>query len=66
MTKEEAFQIMRTSKTIQEWNENREIVMNKCTNKEWNDIYWQIDASGLVVEVLGKDDEETLRNNKNK
>jgi hypothetical protein len=55
MKKEQAIEIMRTSKTIEEWNENREIVMNKCTNKEWKTISVEIDAYGLVVEVLGRD-----------
>jgi hypothetical protein len=55
MTKEEAIEIMKTSTTINEWNDNRDKVMNQCTKSEWKAISVEIDAYGLVVEVLGRD-----------
>lgn len=61
MTKQEAVDIMKTSTNITEWNNNREVVKSKCTNEEWNEFYWEIDAIGLSVEVLGRDSEEYIR-----
>lgn len=61
MTKQEAVDIMKTSTNIAEWNNNREVVKSKCTNEEWNTLYWHIDALGLSVEVLEKDSEEYIR-----
>jgi hypothetical protein len=60
MTRDEAIAVMRTSTTIEEWNNNREVVKNACTNKQWNQYFTYIDAMGLAVEVLGKDDEDLL------
>lgn len=55
MTKESALQLMRTSKTVKEWNANRLTVQTKSTQAEWEELHRFIDAYGLIVEVLGKD-----------
>lgn len=55
MTKESALQLMRTSKTVQEWNANRLTVQTKSTQAEWEGLHRFIDAYGLIVEVLGRD-----------
>lgn len=56
MTKEQAIEIMKQSKTVAEWNENREEVRKQCTPQEWSKLYWEIDATGLIVSVLGRDE----------
>ena len=55
MTKESALQLMRTSKTVKEWNANRLTVQTKSTQEEWEGLHRFIDAYGLIVEVLGRD-----------
>lgn len=54
MEKSEAIELMKTSTTIEEWNENREIVKKECPEA----INW-IDTSGMVHETLKANRQET-------
>lgn len=55
MQKQQALDLMKSSKTVKEWNANRLIVQTKSTQQEWEELHRFIDAYGLIVEVLGKD-----------
>lgn len=55
MQKQQALDLMKSSKTVQEWNANRLTVQTKSTQQEWEELHRFIDAYGLIVEVLGKD-----------
>ena len=55
MTKESALQLMRTSKTVKEWNANRLVVQTRASQAGWEGLHRFIDAYGLIVEVLGPD-----------
>lgn len=48
---ENAVTMLRTAKTVEQWNTIRSQVKDTLTAKELN----KIDSSGLIVEVLGKD-----------
>jgi hypothetical protein len=61
MTHEQAVEIMRTSTTVEEWNSKRDEVRSKCSSEEWAKLSWKLDAMGLIVEVLGKDSEESTQ-----
>jgi hypothetical protein len=51
MTREEAVNLMKTSKNVAEWNSNREKV--KSSPNSSNNVAF-IDTSGLIVQVLPK------------
>lgn len=44
-------------KDVEEWNQTRETIKGMVTQEDWFENYVPvIDASGLIVEVLGKDE----------
>jgi hypothetical protein len=47
---EKAIELLKTAKNVTQWNELRESIKNTLTQSE----LCQIDSSGLIVEVLGK------------
>lgn len=55
MQKQQALDLMKSSKTVKEWNANRLKVQTQSTQSEWEELHKCIDAYGLIVEVLGKD-----------
>lgn len=56
MTIEQAIGLMKSSTSVEQWNENRHKVQNKVSQSQWEQLRSQIDAYGLIVQVLGKDD----------
>lgn len=52
MIVEDAIALMKTSKSVEDWNEKRDFAKATSTKKEWNKIYPQIDTWGLIVKVL--------------
>lgn len=50
MNYEKAIELLKTAKNVTQWNELRESIKNTLTQSE----LCQIDSSGLIVEVLGK------------
>lgn len=60
MTNEQALSLMRKSTSVEQWNENRLQVRHKVSLEQWegknrDGLHSIIDASGLIVEVLGAD-----------
>ena len=55
MQKQQALDLMKSSKTVKEWNANRLKVQTQSTQSEWEELHKYIDAYGLIVEVLGRD-----------
>lgn len=56
MTVETAVEIMKEAYNVQVWNALRDHIKSKVTQIEWLKYYVPaIDASGLIVQVLGKD-----------
>ena len=51
MTKEEAIEKLKQAKNVKEWNTIRDSIKDKITMEELTNI----DSSGLIVQVLGKD-----------
>lgn len=47
---EKAIELLKTAKNVTQWNELRESIKSTLTQSE----LCQIDSSGLIVEVLGK------------
>lgn len=48
----EAMAVMRTSKSVKEWNRNRQKIHDQSTDEEWNAIYPYIDCDGFITRVL--------------
>ena len=56
MNLERAIEILKQSKNVQDWNEKREFIKLQMDELTWLTHYMPtIDASGLIVEILGKD-----------
>lgn len=51
-----AIELLSQVGTVEEWNEVRDSIKAKVTDRDWVQNYLPtIDASGLIVEVLGRD-----------
>lgn len=56
MTLNKAIDLLSQVGTVEEWNEVRDSIKAKVTDKDWVRNYVPtIDGSGLIVEVLGRD-----------
>lgn len=56
MSLEQAIEMLKQAKDVHHWNEIRDNIKFQMTNKEWfSKYFFAIDASGLIVEVLGRD-----------
>lgn len=64
---ETAVEFMKTSESVPEWNHNRENVKKvfKGNQNDFLELWYAIDAQGLIVEVLGKDAIRTYHHNPN-
>jgi len=51
ITKEQAIEALKEATNVKEWNEIRDKVFKQITQVEMAEI----DGSGLIIEVLGKD-----------
>lgn len=68
---DECVDIMRTAKSVDDWNALRELVQINYIRKEFGDnkrqpilteLMIEIDSKGLIVEVLGRDDKSNYTN----
>ena len=56
MTDKQSIELLRSSKSVEDWNRKRERILNQVTPEQWNEgLNYQVDGSGLIVEVLGRD-----------
>ena len=55
MTNQDAMELMKSSTSVQQWNDNRDIVIGNVIQSEWNKLRYEIDGLGLIVQVLGAD-----------
>lgn len=55
MTHQDAIELMKSSKNVQQWNDNRDIVISNVSKKDWEKLSYEIDGLGLIVQVLGAD-----------
>lgn len=56
MTDKQSIALLRTAKSVEDWNRKREKVVNETTLEQWEDsLRHQVDGAGLIVEVLGRD-----------
>lgn len=56
MTNEQAIALVKTATTVQDWNAKRRKVQNSVSYEQWKELHSTIDASGLIVKVLGADE----------
>lgn len=62
MTNQVAMELMQSSTSVQQWNDNREIVIANVTPTEWDKkLRYEIDGLGLIVQVLGADNPHQYR-----
>jgi len=54
MNKDQAVALLSKVKTVEEWNQVREGIKDKCTQAQWMALIPTIDGSGLIVEILGR------------
>ena len=55
MSNQDAMELMKSSTSVQQWNDNRDIVIGNVSESEWDKLRYEIDGLGLIVEVLGAD-----------
>ena len=57
MTLDKAIGMLSQAANVDQWNETRESIKSLVTYQDWLKNYMPtIDASGLIVEVLGRDE----------
>lgn len=63
----DAVQIMSKSTSVQDWNERRNMVKREFigNQRDFMDLWYTIDASGLIILILGKDTIRTYHHNSN-
>ena len=61
MTNQDAMELMKSSTSVQQWNDNRDIVIGNVNESEWTKLRYEIDGLGLIVEVLGADNSHQYR-----
>ena len=54
MNKDQAVALLSKVKTVEEWNQVRDGIRNKCTQDQWMALIPTVDCSGLIVEILGR------------
>jgi hypothetical protein len=54
-------ELMKGSTSVQQWNDNRDIVIGNVSESEWGKLRYEIDGLGLIVEVLGADNAHQYR-----
>ena len=60
MNKDQAVALLSKVKTVEEWNQVREGIKDKCTQAQWMALIPTIDGSGLIVEILGRGQLDTV------
>ena len=56
MTPEKAISILSKVKSVEEWNQTRDYIKSQVYPQDWLKLYFPIiDASGLIVTILGQD-----------
>lgn len=56
MNKNEAIELMKTAKNVNDWNNKQERVQAQIIDrKERDETIYFIDSSGLIVQTLGED-----------
>lgn len=56
MTVERAISMLKEAKDVENWNNIREYIKTQLSTEEWFQRYqYLVDASGLIVKVLGPD-----------
>ena len=61
MTNQVAMELMKSSTSVQQWNDNRDIVIANVSESEWTKLRYEIDGLGLIVQVLGADNSHQYR-----
>ena len=61
MTNQDAIELMKSSTNVQQWNDNRDIVIGNVSESEWIQLRYEIDGLGLIVVVLGADNAHQYR-----
>lgn len=61
MSNQDAMELMKGSTSVQQWNDNRDIVIGNVSESEWGKLRYEIDGLGLIVEVLGADNAHQYR-----
>lgn len=61
MSNQDAMELMKSSTSVQQWNDNRDIVIGNVSESEWEKLRYEIDGLGLIVEVLGADNAHQYR-----
>tara|TARA_R110000868_G_scaffold267155_1_gene526435 strand:- start:602 stop:784 length:183 start_codon:yes stop_codon:yes gene_type:complete len=57
MTIERAIEMLKQTKDVEQWNTTRDHIKTQLSTDEWFKGYqYIIDASGLIVQVLGPDE----------
>lgn len=61
----QAVDLMKLSMNVEDWNENRKIVKRTFTGnqKEWMELWYEIEGKTLIVDILGKDATKVYRDN---